>query len=558
MKRLTWLAALAWGHWVTTLHAGTAVLASAVPLPGVWWNPQEPGTALFWDYSWRHRGWFGIVLEYDQQGWPIWLELTGYPIRYRDITQAAEGRPYAQVRGQLDQINSSCLQMRCYEDAVVVRTGAGAVDIEFFDSRHARWTRGGKSVLIEHFGKHEHGGVPVQAGASYLLMPRGASTGQRANAALVRALPVTATTFALQCLDCSTDEPSDQTGTRRLRSADLQSLRLDCSSGECEVRTDGLPAQAWLQLSYANRTHALSRISGSALSEVLLFDFERPLEWRAHPAEPMATQWMPQPTDSGAFRIGNNDDQTRHYARLGSTIMVTQYDKSTVPRWYIKYPGSGLCGHPNLASHDCLVRARGYGAFGEPILTLENQASDLPHRFIGYMFGQTVSLLTRPYFPPWPPLDPQHFDYADAQRLGVARESSSGILVVRATDFELRARVRRHRLETGMFSSIESYECMDCSQTGIQGDATLAEQQMRNVLQRFRTVHSFSGGMDFHTRHVYEHPDGTEHHYAVGYPGRHSDEIRFVAHPNMGPRGTLLPLEDDSVPVTLQYFPLQD
>lgn len=74
-----------------------AELVSPFPQPGIWWNPAEPGTALLWEREQRDE-WRAQVLEYDEGGNAVWLDLRGEPLRYRDPVRVEPGGVHTPLR----------------------------------------------------------------------------------------------------------------------------------------------------------------------------------------------------------------------------------------------------------------------------------------------------------------------------------------------------------------------------------------------------------------------------------------------------------------------------
>lgn len=540
-----WLALLL-GLWIAHGQAGTARLADATPLPGVWWNPDHPGTALLWDQSPPSELGASAVLEYDAQGGPIWLDYRTLPLVWRDSTTLRPDRGYALALGELGRVEAEGFQVQA-------RHLVGAAQLEFVDNRHAIWTRNGERAHLQHFAMDAHPGIDPRRTDDLLLFARGPVTQGRTSAALVRLQPVADGQWALTCLDCTSVATSAPL-SRRLPAQAVQSLQLHRSSGdrgELRFVTDG-DVDAWLHLPYRDRTHALSTRSDALLEEVHLLPVGAGFHWQEGDVNRLTMPQYPITEFSrveGRDGVGRSDRGLRRFAYFDRSVLVTLHDPLQAPRWYLDFPlDTPACGRGR-----CLGMQFGRGQLGQPTQLYDFQPANIAVRYISEVTGETLRLQRQPLFA-LPDMDSEYL-YTPEPPVRLP-EHATGWIVVRTGGAELRALVQWSGKQIARDARRFELQCIECDQTGIAGDVARANAAMQAFVSRFTIHQSLSQLVD---SGIYRAAMNDVSHSYWPIRGHRNLDLHWVwSSATRGADGQYLLPSDPAVPMWIHFFPLRE
>jgi hypothetical protein len=211
------------------------------------------------------------------------------------------------------------------------------------------------------------------------------------------------------------------------------------------------------------------------------------------------------------------------------------------------------------------VLNHGHGRFAEPAQRQLSTVAEFLYRFLiseqfPYLQMALDSFARPPLAPP-----PRFFSLQGPAGLSRPVAASSGILVVRAPGYELRGHVRSTTTTTiapgpGWYVTVqERFECIECSQRGIPGDADEAEARLRRALQAFRGIEYYSIDSQTPKQYEFTSPDGGRFFYGKEGTHRQGDEIVYRRYPPYVQEGDPVPVAPGpEVPESLQFFPLSD
>lgn len=467
----------------------TAQLVTAFPEPGIFSDPERPGTFLSFDLR-SGQDWAARLHEFGNQGVNRWVELRGFDgLEYSDPDFALFPGTYALARGSFSDSEGGVLPFTSTAGTAVREQELlqGSGDLAFINRTTALWTYKEESRLIVNEQAQLRAFRPNEQTLYWLI----ARDGLKTQTALVSLDEFEDTgLFELECEDCHREYGAIN------MSAIVRGTLLECGETACtgfllsqqvgEIRLVSLP--------YHNRFHALALdLEGfRPIEELLLVPVGPSFDWRVRTNVVNFAPLVPA-TLPGVYRAGNDIQ----FAYGPDFALLSGHDRNGLPHWWSLDLAASSPSNPAR-----FLDPAGSGRFAGVAL----RSGSSPAAFEFNLFSRFV------------PLNPNttgtlgvletrrnpgenltaSINTTDLVELDPRPSAPIGMLSLRSGESELLGKVIIETSKpegTGVTRTQTRLSCLECVQRAARGGRGRGAADLENLLSRLEWFETFNPGI---------------------------------------------------------------